>query len=50
MQKILLFFALNDTAEKAINFYTFVFKDAKIGNIVRYYKAGAEPPADLKVR
>jgi len=42
MQKITPFLWFNDNAEEAINFYTSVFKDAKMGNIARYDKAGAQ--------
>ena len=42
MQKITPFLWFKDNAEEAIKFYTSVFKDAKIGNIVRYNKPGSE--------
>lgn len=43
MQKITPFLWFNDNAEEAINFYTSVFKDAKILNISRYGDAGPGP-------
>lgn len=42
MQKITPFLWFNDNAEEAINFYTSIFKDAKIGKVARYDKAGAQ--------
>jgi predicted 3-demethylubiquinone-9 3-methyltransferase (glyoxalase superfamily) len=43
MQKITPFLWFNNQAEEAINFYTSIFKDAKIKNISRYGKAGPGP-------
>ena len=43
MQKITPFLWFNDNAEEAMKLYTSVFKDAKIGNVVRYGKAGPGP-------
>jgi predicted 3-demethylubiquinone-9 3-methyltransferase (glyoxalase superfamily) len=36
MQKITPFLWFNNNAEEAMNYYTSVFKDAKVGNIMRY--------------
>lgn len=44
MQKIIPFLWFNDNAEEAINFYTSVFKDAKI-NKISYYGEGMPMPA-----
>src|SRR2546421_983577 len=40
MQKITPFLWFNDKAEEAMNFYTSIFKNAKVGNINRYGEAG----------
>lgn len=42
MQKITPFFWFNDNAEEAVNFYTSIFKNSKIGAIARYGAEGAE--------
>src|SRR5216110_1537142 len=42
MSKITPFLWFNDDAEEAINFYTSVFKDSKIGKVTRYDEAGAK--------
>lgn len=42
MQKIIPFLWFDDKAEEAVNFYTSIFKNSKIGNTSRYDKAGAE--------
>ena len=42
MQKITPFLWFNNNAEEAVNFYTSVFKDSKIGSMSRYDKAGAQ--------
>jgi predicted 3-demethylubiquinone-9 3-methyltransferase (glyoxalase superfamily) len=36
MQKITPFLWFDDTAEEAMNFYTSVFKDSKVGEVTRY--------------
>ena len=36
MQKITPFLWFNDDAEEAMNFYTSIFKNSKIGNVSRY--------------
>ena len=41
MQKIAPFLWFNDNAEEAVNFYSSVFKNSKIGKATRYSKAGA---------
>ncbi|MEM4986913.1 VOC family protein [Collimonas sp. H4R21] len=43
MQKISPFLWFDGKAEEAMNFYTSVFKDAKIGNVSRYGDAGPGP-------
>jgi predicted 3-demethylubiquinone-9 3-methyltransferase (glyoxalase superfamily) len=40
MQKITPFLWFNDQAEQAVNFYTSIFKNSKIGSITRYGDAG----------
>jgi predicted 3-demethylubiquinone-9 3-methyltransferase (glyoxalase superfamily) len=41
-QKITPFLWFNDNAEEAVNFYTSVFKNSKIGTISRYDEASAK--------
>ena len=41
MQKITPFLWFDDNAEEAVNFYTTIFKNSKIGNVSRYDEAGA---------
>src|SRR5713226_9273584 len=43
MQKITPFLWFDNNAEEAMNFYTSVFKNSKIGRIVRYGDAGPGP-------
>ena len=43
MQKITPFLWFNGQAEEAANFYTAVFRDAKIGSIARYGAGGPGP-------
>lgn len=43
MQKITPFLWFNDNAEEAVNFYTSIFKNSKLGNIARYGEAGPGP-------
>ena len=43
MQKITPFLWFDDQAEQAVNFYTSVFKDSKIGSISRFGEGGAGP-------
>jgi predicted 3-demethylubiquinone-9 3-methyltransferase (glyoxalase superfamily) len=43
MQKITPFLWFDDKAEEAANFYTSIFKNSKILNIVRYGEAGPGP-------
>lgn len=43
MQKITPFLWFDNNAEEAMNFYTSVFKDAKIGDVQRYGEAGPGP-------
>jgi len=40
MQKITPFLWFDDNAEEAVKFFTSIFKNSKIGKIVRYDKAG----------
>ena len=42
MQKITPFLWFDDQAEEAVNFYTSIFKDSKIGRIFRYTEEAAE--------
>ncbi len=42
MQKITPFLWFNDNAEEAVNFYTGLFSNSKIGTAVRYSEAGAK--------
>src|SRR5881227_4406081 len=42
MQKITPFLWFNDDAEEAAKFYTSVFKNSKIGRILRYDEASAK--------
>ena len=43
MQKITPFLWFNDQAEEAMNFYTSIFKNSKIGSVSRYGEAGPGP-------
>ena len=43
MQKITPFLWFDGNAEEAMNFYTSVFKNAKVGNVSRYGEAGPGP-------
>lgn len=47
MQKITPFLWFNDNAEEAINFYTSVFKNASLKNLVRYTDAGPGPKGSV---
>lgn len=47
MQKITPFLWFNDQAEEAINFYTSVFKNSKIGSVRRYGDAGPGPKGSV---
>jgi predicted 3-demethylubiquinone-9 3-methyltransferase (glyoxalase superfamily) len=47
MQKIVTFLWFNDQAEEAVNFYTSIFKDSKIGKISRYGEAGPGPKGSV---
>ena len=42
MQKITPFLWFDDQAEEAVNFYTSLFKNSKIGRIFRYTEEAAE--------
>jgi len=42
MQKIVPFLWFDNQAEEAVNFYTTIFKDTKIGEITRYDEASAK--------
>jgi len=46
-QKITPFLWFNDNAEEAINFYTSIFKNAKIGSVARYGEAGPGPKGSV---
>ena len=43
MQKITPFLWFDDKAEEAMNFYTSIFKNSKIGRVSRYGEAGPGP-------
>src|SRR5213592_2991064 len=51
MQKITPFLWFDDQAEEAVKFYTSVFKNSKIGRILRYSeeaaKASGQPPGSV---
>lgn len=47
MQKITPFLWFNDNAEEAMNFYTSVFKDSKIGKVSRYGDTGPGPKGSV---
>lgn len=47
MQKITPFLWFDGNAEEAINFYTSVFKDSKIGDIARYHETGPGKPGEV---
>jgi predicted 3-demethylubiquinone-9 3-methyltransferase (glyoxalase superfamily) len=56
MQKITPFLWFNDQAEEAVKFYTSIFKNSKIGRILRYgeeaakvSKGGRSPEAVLTI-
>lgn len=42
MQKISACLWFDDNAENAVKFYTSIFKDSKVGNVIRYGKEGYE--------
>jgi predicted 3-demethylubiquinone-9 3-methyltransferase (glyoxalase superfamily) len=48
-QKITPFLWFNDQAEEAVNFYTSVFKNSKIGKVSRYGEAGPDPKGTVMV-
>lgn len=47
MQKITPFLWFDNQAEEAMNFYTAIFRDAKIGNVARYGEAGPGPAGSV---
>jgi len=47
MQKISPFLWFDDQAEEAVNFYTSVFRDAKVGGVQRYGDAGPGPKGSV---
>ena len=49
MQKITPFLWFNDNAEEAVNFYTSIFKDSKIGAVSCYSDAGPGPKGSVMV-
>lgn len=48
MQKITPFLWFDKQAEEAVNFYTSIFKNSRIGNITRYDEEGAKVSGQLK--
>src|SRR3979409_1520178 len=49
MQKITPFLWFNDNAEEAVNFYTSIFKNSKVGAVSRYGDAGPGPKGSVMV-
>ena len=47
MQKITPFLWFNDKAEEAMNFYTSIFKNSKIGNVSRWGEGGPGPKGSV---
>jgi predicted 3-demethylubiquinone-9 3-methyltransferase (glyoxalase superfamily) len=47
MQKITPFLWFDGNAEEAMNFYTSIFKNTKVGNISRYGEAGPGKPGSV---
>ncbi|MGJ7494018.1 VOC family protein [Variovorax sp. RT4R15] len=47
MQKIVPFLWFDGRAEEAMNFYTAIFKNAKVGNVTRYGDAGPGPKGSV---
>lgn len=47
MQKITPFLWFDNNAEEAMNFYTSIFKNSKVGNVVRYGEAGPGPAGSV---
>jgi len=49
MQKITPFLWFDNNAEEAVNFYTSIFKNSKVGRIARYGDAGPGPKGTVMV-
>ena len=49
MQRITPFLWFDDKAEEAVDFYTSIFKNSKIGNVARYGDDGPGPPGSVMV-
>jgi predicted 3-demethylubiquinone-9 3-methyltransferase (glyoxalase superfamily) len=49
VQKITPFLWFDNQAEEAMNFYTSIFKNAKIGNVSRYGEGGPGPKGSVMV-
>jgi predicted 3-demethylubiquinone-9 3-methyltransferase (glyoxalase superfamily) len=47
MQKITPFLWFDNQAEEAVNFYTSIFKNSKIGTVARYGEAGPGPKGSV---
>src|SRR4051812_19096503 len=47
MQKIIPFLWFDNQAEEAVNFYTSLFKNSKIGTITRYGEGGPGPAGSV---
>ena len=47
MQKITPFLWFDNNAEEAVNFYTSIFKNSKVGEIRRYGDAGPGPKGSV---
>jgi predicted 3-demethylubiquinone-9 3-methyltransferase (glyoxalase superfamily) len=48
-QKITTFLSFDNNAEEAVNFYTSVFKNSKIRDVVRYGESGPRPKGEVMV-
>jgi PhnB protein len=47
MQKITPFLWFDNQAEEAMNFYTSIFKNSRIGNVMRYGESGPGPKGQI---
>src|SRR5260370_8202093 len=47
MQKITPFLWFNDKAEEAMNYYVSIFKNSKVGRVLRYGDAGPVPKGSV---
>src|SRR6266545_1025549 len=49
MQQITPFLWFDDKAEEAMNFYTSIFKNSKIGSVTRYGEGGPGPAGTVMI-